>query len=452
MRDAGSDFIGRLSGFIETFGAFGLILMFFVTCIIVAIALWRGPGLMLFVLFLTYATGSISQSGIIFVSTLVRWLFLFLLGFMIFRKHFPMEFTLIFIVLYLLFGSLGNVRSPAFVWTIQQTVLLAMTILFIPIAVSGYISDLNKIAVIFKMGIVAVTVWVISNMVFLGEFRYVAKQRFTSSEEVGAGTVAYAGAFFAPMIVWGILQNRYKLWKLYSVLLIIPFLMILLVGAVRSVLFGLVLIASMPILISKFRLSKLIINFGVFSLLLIVSVYGLFIFFPEKATFLFERIWSTSTASRIYVWIWMFNQCLNDPIWGHGIGAGEIASLTGFGMYLHNAYLQVWYNSGILGLLSIMVFYVIYIFKSFRLIFLNPTAEIREYACICLGYILGILATGMFEGVFATAGGIGISMTMIIAIIIDRLGQIRNDLLTQDAGIMDESYSTAWSAENVQVS
>jgi hypothetical protein len=43
-------------------------------------------------------------------------------------------------------------------------------------------------------------------------------------------------------------------------------------------------------------------------------------------------------------------------------------------------------------------------------------------------------------------------MTMIIAIIIDRLGQIRNDLLTQDAGIMDESYSTAWSAENVQVS
>jgi len=448
MGQVDQSLLGRLSAFRESFGTLGLILMFCAACVVVAIALWRGPGLMLFVLFLTYATGAIAQGGIIFLSTVVRWFFLGLLGLMIFRKHPRMKFTMIFVIIYLLLGFLGNIQSPVFMWTIQQTVLLAMAILFIPIAVNSYVTDFDKVAKIFKMGIAAATVWIAANIMFLGEFRYATEERFTSSEGIGAVVVAYSGVFFAPMIVWGILQSRYKIWKLYSMVLMVPFLVVLLVGAVRSALLGMVLIASIPILVAKLRPTKLIAGLGVFCFMLAASVYGLFAFFPAKAQVLYERLLTTSTTGRSYVWVWALEKCVNEALWGHGIGSADIVGRIQFGMFFHNAYLQVWYNSGFFGLVAILVFIGIYVLKSLRLAYFQPATEIKEYGSVALGYMLGIIATSMFEGVFATAGGIGITMLMITAAIIDRLGQMQADTANDNLDQTDEYDLPDWSLQN----
>ena len=424
-----SGFFGRLYGFWETFGALGVFLVIIVASVIITVALWRGPGLMLFVLFMTYATGAISYGGILFLSTLVRWLFIGLLGFMLFRSRFSMRYTMVFVFFYLLMGALGNLQSPNPLWTVQQTILLTATIIFTPLAINAYVFDFDKIIRIFKFGIVAATVWTISNMLFISEFKEASELRFTGAGEKGSVALAYAGAFFAPMIVWGMVQNRYKFWRLYSILLIIPFLLILLASGVRSALFGMAFIAPVPILFVKFRLSKLIIGLGVLCALLTITIYGLFIFFPGKADMLYERIFSTSTTGRYEIWVIAISKCMSEAIFGHGCGSAEIVGRTEFGVFFHNAYLQVWYNSGILGLVAIVIFIAIYIFRSLRLLYVKPVTEIREFAGVANGYMLGIAAMGMFEGVFATAGGVGIFMLMVITTMIDRLDQMNNEMV-----------------------
>ena len=84
------------------------------------------------------------------------------------------------------------------------------------------------------------------------------------------------------MIIWGIIQKQSKMWRIYSALLIMPFVFVLLMGAVRSAIMGMLIISSLPILFLKVKPAKLIVLTVVVGMLLSVSVYALFLILPTK--------------------------------------------------------------------------------------------------------------------------------------------------------------------------
>jgi O-antigen ligase len=162
-----------------------------------------------------------------------------------------------------------------------------------------------------------------------------------------------------------------------------------------------------------------------FTILAAVSLFILYTVLPEKAAYLSERFLTVSTTGRSYRWAMALQWCVEKVGFiGMGIGTANIIGVTKLSGSFHNAYLEIWCNSGLLGLGIVLLFLAIYVFKSIKLVKRSPTEETAEYSRVLLGYILAMVVMGMVEGVFSTAGGIGTCMLVIVATLIDRLSQI----------------------------
>ena len=149
------------------------------------------------------------------MATLVRWSCLFLLGVGLFKRpQFHGKAMLLF-AFYVLLCIVFMFLSPVFMFSFQQTGLLVMTVLGVSLAINSYITSPKNISTLFKMGIVAAAVWTATSITFLSQYRYAATLRFSTSAEMGGVAAAYAGAFFAPMVMWGIIQNRYILLRFF---------------------------------------------------------------------------------------------------------------------------------------------------------------------------------------------------------------------------------------------
>ena len=145
---------------------------------------------------------------------------------------------------------------------------------------------------------------------------------------------------------------------------------------------------------------------------------------PGKATSLTEKVLSTSTSGRVELWTEALHRCVTRAMLsGNGIGSADtMARELGHGF--HNAFLAIWYNAGFVGFLAVLLFIVIYITRSYSQTRRFRTNEMGEYSRIALGYMLGMTAIGLFENSFASSSGIAVFMLMVIAALIDRIGQI----------------------------
>jgi O-antigen ligase len=421
MPTEGFDFLGRLRGIIEMFGPVGLFLIIIAALVIAVISLWRGVGPILFFLFISYSFSAVIQGGVIFLSTLVRWscLILCLLGF--FKMSSRPKSSMLLFVFYAFLGLLFVGRSTVVLWSLQRAVLLILVVLCVPVAINSYITGPDKVRSLFKMGIVAATVWVGVSLLFLKDYLYTSDIRFGG--EITGG-VAWAGAFFSPMIFWGIIQKREVFWRIYSAVLIMPFVFLLFIGGVRTAIFGMLIIASLPILFSKIRPIKVVGTiFGVGALIAIIK-YFLFALLPGRAASLTGRVFSTSTTGRTILWAEGLRWCTSSAMfYGHGIGSADIAVME-LGHNFHNAFLTIWYNTGFVGLLAVLLFLFIYTMRGFNQVRRYRTGEIGEYSRIALGYMLGITALSMFENSISSSSGVAVFMLMVIVALVDRLSQM----------------------------
>jgi O-antigen ligase len=424
------DFFGRLRSFSETFGPGVIVAIIALAVIAVMISLWRGTGLIIFILFLTYSVGALTRGGVIFASTLTRWACLALLGIGFFKGFSPPKASMLFFGFYAILAFILVIFSSFPAVAIQQGILLLTTVICVPIAINSYIKSAENIRRLFKMGIVAGAVWTLVNTMFLSEFMYSTETRFIAEGTAGTGVIAYAGAFFAPMIAWGIIQKRDVIWKIFSMILIVPFTTILLLSGVRSAILGMLGIGLFPLLFLRGKPIRALVQLFVVFLLMILGVGIVFVLVPTKGEALMERLTHTSTTGRYYIWADVLNYCFQHPFSGHGIGAGSTEGVLMIGHLFHNSYLEIWYNTSLFGLFAVLVFLGIYLLRSFRLVMAAPTEELAVFSRVALGYILGICVMNMFEGSLAGAGGISVTMLLIIAVMIDKLGQM----------IQEESY------------
>lgn len=422
MVPEGFDLFSRFQGILEIFGYGGLLVVLCFVAVVVGFTFVRGLGLLLLTLLVSYSLGAITTGGVIFLSTVIRWGCLILLG-ISFIKYFEMPSpSLLLLIFYALLGLGFSVFSPAPSFSMQQSILLLATILCTSVAISSYVTSFDAIGRLFVMGIAAASVWTASNLLLAREFILSPHLRYSTDTAVSAVSAAYAGAFFVPMVVWGIVQKKSSWLRLYSVLLIVPFLFILILTGVRSALFGMTMIAILPLILLKVRFSKVLVYSFIFAVVGGVSLLVLYSIMPDKAGPLVERIFSMETTGRTERWAIALRWCFeNALIFGKGIGSTNIIARRDFNISFHNSFFDIWGNTGFIGMLAVVFFLLVYIKKGFNLLRICPSEETAAYSRILLGYMLGISAMSLVESFLSSASTIGIFMLIVTAALIDKL-------------------------------
>ena len=295
-----TDFFGRINSLIETFGSGVLLTVVIVGLIVAFIVFHKGTGVVYFLLFSIYAVGLIQFGGIIFIATIVRWGCLMLLALGMFKNFVLPKGSFFFFWAYAFLCFIYVFRSPFPVWTFQLAALLLLVVVVVPVSARTYLVSYAKIDTLFKMGIFVAAMWTIVVVSLGRDFIYSSDLRLSGGSAVGG--FAFSGAFFAPMILWGIFQKKYKNLRLFSVLLITPFIVLLFLTGVRTALFALVIIAFLPMFFLRGKRVTTLLIFLFLSLLICAGLWMLYTNFPGKFDFLVGRVMSGQSSGRTYLW------------------------------------------------------------------------------------------------------------------------------------------------------
>ncbi len=111
---------------------------------------------------------------------------------------------------------------------------------------------------------------------------------------------------------------------------------------------------------------------------------------------------------------------LPNPFIGHGpCSSRGLIEVIGLGT--HNAYLSIWYDASIFGLLLFFVAVAIAYWRAGTLIFRASDPQSRELARLLLGVLMATTASGLFESSLATPSQI-VSLTFFLAVVaVERL-------------------------------
>ncbi len=80
----------------------------------------------------------------------------------------------------------------------------------------------------------------------------------------------------------------------------------------------------------------------------------------------------------------------------------------------HNAYLEIWYNTGFLGLSFFVISQVLFIYGTFRMAFANHDIEIRAAGLLALGYMIGFVLMCMYESIGAAASSVNVLLYLFL--------------------------------------
>ncbi len=136
---------------------------------------------------------------------------------------------------------------------------------------------------------------------------------------------------------------------------------------------------------------------------------------------------NTDTTGRQELWGEAFTACLQNPIIGHGAAADKLTSIERF----HNAYLQEWYNGGLISLIFFTGTFAFALFKTFNLTRLrNLDPESLQIGRLLFCWTIVLTSSAFFEGKLASPSNLLIFTFILVSIMASRLEQ-NNLLLAQ---------------------
>ncbi|HEY0564265.1 MAG TPA: O-antigen ligase family protein [Terriglobales bacterium] len=128
-----------------------------------------------------------------------------------------------------------------------------------------------------------------------------------------------------------------------------------------------------------------------------------------------------TATGRTELWSYAAPRILDAPLFGHGFSASKFISIEVDDLrwpagHLHNGFLEVLYNNGILGLLLLLAFNIRIVRNLIWTIRQARTAELRNLAVGAISIYVFLIGNGMFNATFG--GRPGSSYLMMIALIV----------------------------------
>ena len=369
----------------------------------------RRLNLMVFILVLSAALVGTTIPVLENIAALSRWLailMLFLAGILQSRVRISVGFLLFWG--YVALGILFLFWADDLSWQLQRGVLLLVVVIALPLAYSAVTyqtlkSTLTAIAV-------AAAIYALLNFVSLpGSLEQATRYSGFSS---GAPTFVIVLGGLLPFALWGAWQAEAKLIRVACALGVLLGIVTLLFSGQRA---GTIagLIALVPF-VMIFPQRKTLAWFGI--LLVLLSLLTFLLLqqtSADRLNFLLSRYsFSSGLSYRDLIWNAAFSKIAENPFWGRGIGASETVMSYSF----HNAYLEVWYNTGLLGLFLFLTAQAYFFYRVYYLSRISKDPETRPFLALSLGYMLGFVVVCMFESTGAGASNLNLILFLLLGV------------------------------------
>jgi O-antigen ligase len=240
-----------------------------------------------------------------------------------------------------------------------------------------------------------------------------------------AGTSKGAPAFalflggLLPFVFWGIWYSKSKILRIISVIGFTSGLITLVFTGQRTgTITGLISIIPMILLFFKEgRIKKLL---TITALFCICAFIFRDLITPVKLNFLLNRYSINSgLSSRDLIWKVALNEILINPINGHGFGASEQVITSSF----HNGFLEVWFNTGIVGLFFYCCSLLVFLIHAVKQSFMAASFESRVISSLAIGYIFGFIFSNLFESIGASSSSLNLLLFLSICALIPSNGK-----------------------------
>ncbi len=345
------------------------------------------------------------------LSTLLRWVsiaLLFIWGAM--RLRIKVSWGILLFWGYVFWGFIFMFYAISIEWQIQKGILLLLVSLALPLAFSQEPYDSVKLSLISVS--IAGSVFSIINFVPLpGHLN--EPVRFAGYCKNAGLLVEFLGAFL-PFILWGLWKAEYLFVRgLCGLGFFLGVVTLIFSGQRSGMMGGLIGIVPLLFLLLKESKAKLL-----FLLIFFPSAVGYFLFQQSsfgKLNFLFDRYsLGHGLSGREAIWRESFAAIETNPLMGQGIGAAE--NILSFSF--HNAYLEVWFNAGLLGLACFLGAQGYFLYRIGFLKMQSRDPEILSFLALALGYMLGFIFMSLFESIGAGASNLNIILYLFLGVLV----------------------------------
>jgi O-antigen ligase len=312
---------------------------------------------------------------------------------------------------YVFSGFICLLRAISIGWQFQRGLLLFAVAAAIPIAYSNrsyrvYRSTLVLIAVV-------AAVFSIVNSFSLPS-QLGAASRFTGYSK---GAPAYAAVLggLLPFSFWGLWNAKGKAAKLVLALGFLSGTVALVLSGQRAGT-GAGIIGLLPLVLTT-TIRKKNIGWSLFLavLLLLLSFLLMQGSSAERVSFLLRRYsLQSGLSNRDLLWRKAFSEIAKNPLLGQGIGAAEWVIQSSF----HNAYLEVWFNAGLPGLVLFVASQACFLYRILRLNRLLTDPETKAVLALALGYLLGFAFLCAFESPGAGASNLNLILYVFLGVLV----------------------------------
>lgn len=207
-----------------------------------------------------------------------------------------------------------------------------------------------------------------------------------------AQTMSLATATVTLPMAWALLtKNAGKLF----VPILIGFLVnvtTIVASTQRTALFSLAGAIGVMLLFYRSRGALLAVLLGTFFAVVIMPIVSYLV----SADFLAQRLGSIDPAGRAHIWEVALKESLDSPFFGHGSGAATHFSSEQFGKKFHQAYLAIFFDFGLLGLLIFLSLLITSIFFAFK-VACSRDPQRRALGVFLLASLAQVSAQGFVE-------------------------------------------------------
>jgi O-antigen ligase len=241
----------------------------------------------------------------------------------------------------------------------------------------------------------------------------------------GAATFAVVLGGLLPFMFWGLLKVQSGIIKIICLAgFICGFITLAFTGQRTGTIAG--FISLIPLILMT------LVNRRTFKwfILLIISLSILSSFFIkqtslERINFLLFRYSASSGLSyREMIWREAFAEIAQSPYIGRGIGGAETVITSSF----HNAYLEVWFNTGWLGLTCFLLSQLYFLLRALYLSLFVKNHELKPILAVSIGFLLSFMLMGLVESTGATASSVNLILFLFVGVFIsssDGLGFVK---------------------------
>lgn len=355
------------------------------------------------------------------LSALSRWVTIFLLLLLgVIRSKMKVSLGILFFWLYVLLGFMSLFNAHLFSWQFQRSVLLIIVTLGISLAFSD--KSLGTYKTTLVLIAVGSTIFALVNF-FLLPGQLGDPARFSGLAKGAASFAATLGGML-PFAFYGFLQEKKKLLKLiYGAGFLIGAITLVFTGQRAGTIAG--VLGIIPLLAVIWRKK----NFGWFAILAIGIIIAGQLFLQQasfaRQNFLVSRYslgWGLS--GREAIWGKAISVIGENPFVGYGIGAAEQIISSSF----HNAYMEVWFNTGILGLIFFAAAQVYFFLRFISFLGKVRNTEQIEMLALAFGYFMGFLVLCTFESIGAGASNVNLMLYIFLGVMISNLNLFKSEV------------------------